>query len=89
MTELGATRRSMHTELVRRAHLPLLRSAHLDHINYGENQYLGVSDVVELSTCPLTGTSRPCPRCCKARPEQIQAAYRQAVADGAPEMMPS
>ena len=37
---LGATNRSMHTELVRREHLHLLGQLALDHINFGENQYM-------------------------------------------------
>jgi uroporphyrinogen-III decarboxylase len=85
--ELGATRRSMHTELVRRAHLPLLRELGLDHINYGENQYLGVRDVVELLDVPFDWHVKTVPEMLQGTPEQIQAIYRQAVADGAPEMV--
>jgi uroporphyrinogen-III decarboxylase len=85
--QLGATRRSMHTELVRRAHLPLLRSLRLDHINFGENQYLGVRDVVELLDVPFDWHIKTVPGMLQGTPQQIQAAYRQAVADGAPEMV--
>ena len=52
-TELGAARRSMHTELVRRAHLPLLERLNLDNPNFGENQYLAVRDVVEELDVPF------------------------------------
>jgi uroporphyrinogen-III decarboxylase len=85
--QLGATRRSMHTELVRRAHLPLLRELGLDHINYGENQYLGVRDVVELLDVPFDWHIKTVPEMQQGTPELIRNTYRQAVADGAPEMV--
>jgi hypothetical protein len=87
--ELGATVRSMHTELVRRAHLPLLNTLHLDHINYGENQYLAVRDVVEALDVPFDWHIETVPEMQQGTPAQIMAAYRQAVADGAPEMTPN
>jgi uroporphyrinogen-III decarboxylase len=84
--ELGATRRSMHTELVRREHLPLLRRLHLDHVNFGENQYITVRDVVETLDVPFDWHIKTVPEMLQGSPAQIKAAYRQAVADGAPEM---
>jgi hypothetical protein len=77
----------MHTELVRRAHLPLLRSLHLDHLNFGENQYIGVRDVVQELDVPFDWHIKTVPEMLQGTPEQIQATYRQAVADGAPEMV--
>jgi uroporphyrinogen-III decarboxylase len=85
--QLGATRRSMHTELVRTGHLPLLKRLGLDHINYGETQYLGVRDVVEGLGVPFDWHIKTVPHMLQGTPAQIQAAYRQAVADGAPEMI--
>ena len=85
-TELGATRRSMHTELVRRAHLKLVAQLDLDHINFGENQYIAVRDVVAELDVPFDWHIKTVSEMLQGTPEQIQAVYRQAVADGAPEM---
>ena len=85
-TELGATRRSMHTELVRRAHLELIAQLELDHINFGENQYITVRDVVAELDVPFDWHIKTVSEMLQGTPEQIQAAYRQAVTDGAPEM---
>jgi len=85
-TELGATRRSMHTELVRRAHLPLIAQLNLDHINFGEDQYISVRDVVAELDVHFDWHIKTVSQMLQGTPEQIQTAYRQAVADGAPEM---
>jgi uroporphyrinogen-III decarboxylase len=84
--QLGATRRTMHTELVRPAHLPLLRQLHLDHVNFGEDQHLAVRDVVGALDVPFDWHLRTVADMLQGTPERIHAAYRQAVADGAPEM---
>jgi len=84
--ELGAARRAMHTELVRRQHLPLLASLRLDHLNFGENQYLTVRDVVQALQVPFDWHIKTVAEMLQGTPDQIQAAYRQAVADGAPAM---
>ena len=86
-TELEATRRSMHTELVRRRHLPLLVQLELDHLNFGENQYITVRDVVEKLDVPFDWHIKTVPEMLQGTPAEIQATYRQAVADGAPEMV--
>jgi uroporphyrinogen-III decarboxylase len=85
--ELGATRRSLHTELVRPQHLPLLRELALDHVNFGENQYLGVRDVVAAIDVPFDWHIKTVSEMLQGTPAQIQEAYRRAVADGAPEMV--
>jgi uroporphyrinogen-III decarboxylase len=85
--ELGATRRSLHTELVRPQHLPLLRELRLDHVNFGENQYLGVRDVVDALDVPFDWHIKTVSEMLQGTPAQIQEAYRRAVADGAPEMV--
>jgi uroporphyrinogen-III decarboxylase len=85
-TELGAVRRSMHTELVRRAHLPLLRQLGLDHVNFGENQYITVKDVVQELDVPFDWHIKTVSEMLQGTPAQIQASFRQAVASGAPEM---
>jgi uroporphyrinogen-III decarboxylase len=84
--ELGATRRTMHTELVRPAHLPLLRRLRLDHLNFGEDQHLAVRDVVAALAVPFDWHIRTVTEMLQGTPEAIQTAYRRAVADGAPEM---
>ena len=84
---LGATHRSMHTELVRPTHLPLLRELGLDHVNFGENQYLSVRDVVEALDVPFDWHIKTVSEMLQGTPAQIQDAYRRAVADGAPEMV--
>ncbi len=84
---LGATHRSMHTELVRREHLPLLAFLDLDHVNFGENQYLTVRDVAEALQVPFDWHIKTVAEMLQGTPDQIQTAYRQAVADGAPAMV--
>jgi hypothetical protein len=37
----------MHTELVRREHLPLLRDLKLASLNFGEDQYITARDVMD------------------------------------------
>jgi uroporphyrinogen-III decarboxylase len=84
--QLGATRRSMHTELVRCEHLALLASLRLDHVNFGENQYLTVRDVVRALRVPFDWHIKTVAEMLQGTPGQIQSAYRQAVVDGAPAM---
>jgi uroporphyrinogen-III decarboxylase len=84
--ELGASRRAMHTELVRPAHLPLLRELRLDHVNFGEDQYLTVRDVVAALDVPFDWHIRTVAEMLQGTPEGIRDAYRRAVAAGAPEM---
>jgi uroporphyrinogen-III decarboxylase len=83
---LGATGRSMHTELVRRSHLPLLGQLALDHINFGENQYIAVQDVVEELDVPFNWHIKSVSEMLQGTPASIHAAYKRAVANGAPEM---
>jgi uroporphyrinogen-III decarboxylase len=84
--ELQATRRTMHTELVRPQHLPLLATLQLDHVNFGENQYLSVRDVVQALDVPFDWHIKTVSEMQQGTPEQIQSTYRRAVADGAPAM---
>jgi len=84
--ELGASRRTMHTELVRPAHLPLLQRLGLDHLNFGEDQYLAVGDVAAALDVPFDWHVRTVAEMLQGTPDGIRAAYRRAVADGAPEM---
>ncbi|MBN1641645.1 MAG: hypothetical protein JXA09_10450 [Anaerolineae bacterium] len=84
--ELEAGRRSMHTELVRPAHLSLLASLRLDHINFGENQYLTVRDVVRALDVPFDWHIKTVSEMQQGTPAQVREAYRRAVADGAPAM---
>jgi len=85
-TGLRAASRSMHTELVRREHLHLLGRLDLDHINFGENQYISVRDVVEELDVPFDWHIKTVSQMLQGTPRSIDAAYRQAVSDGAPEM---
>jgi uroporphyrinogen-III decarboxylase len=85
-TELGATHRSTHTELVRPAHLPLFKGLGLNHINFGEDQYLTVRDVVRALDVPFDWHIKTVSEMRQGTPERIKAAYHRAVADGAPEM---
>ena len=83
---LGAKRRFLHTELVRREHLLVLERLRLDHLNFGENQYITVHDVVEALDVPFDWHIKTVSEMLQDTPETIDAAYRRAVADGAPEM---
>ena len=48
ISALGPQGCHMHTELVRREHLPLLRELELASLNFGENQYITARDVMDL-----------------------------------------
>jgi len=82
--ELEATRRSLHSELLRPEHLPLLAEFKLDHFDPHVDQYLSVRDMVEklpagigwnwriLSASVVTG-----------KPEGLVRQFEEAVKEGA------
>jgi hypothetical protein len=81
---LAAEHRSLHSELLRPEHLPILSEFRLDHFDPHTDQYLTVSDMVErmpegigwnwriLSSHMVTGT-----------PESLTREFEEAAADGA------
>jgi hypothetical protein len=82
--EMGAQRRSLHSELLRPEHLPLLAEFKLDHFDPHVDQYLSVRDMVEkmprgigwnwriLSANVVTG-----------KPEGLVREFEEAVDEGA------
>lgn len=48
ISALGPQGCYLHTELLRREHLPLLRDLHLLHLDLGDDQYLSPQDAMEL-----------------------------------------
>lgn len=82
----GERPRSLHTELLRRDHLPLFSDLGLTHLNLGEDQYLTVRDVVESTDIPFSWNIRTVDHMLQGTPETIRRAYLQAVEEGAPAM---
>lgn len=83
----GADRRLHHSELLRPGHLPyLVDELGVNILNFGENQYISPSEVLEVIDVPfewhvktktmLTGT-----------PKTVRREYEKAIAEGAPAMI--
>ena len=85
---LSDGRRSLHSELLRPAHLPLLASLGLSHFDPGNDQYLTASDVVRGAPGLRFSWNLFSVRdMLQGTPESIRAAYVAAVNAGAPEVM--
>jgi hypothetical protein len=82
----GVGPRPWHSELLRREHLPLLAELCLTHLNFGEDQYLTVTDVVETTDVPFEWNVRTVKHMLQGTPGTIRRAYEEAIADGAPKM---
>lgn len=73
----------MHTELVRRSHLPLFRGMDLAAINYGEDQYLSPRDTLEeLPDVPCGWHILTVAEMQQGTPEAIRRRYAELVAVG-------
>ncbi len=80
---LGPDGWSLHTELVRREHLPLLRDLGLKHINFSEDQYLRPRDVFELLPgVPFDWHILTVSEMQQGTPESVQRRFREIVAAG-------
>jgi len=82
----GATRKSIHTELVRREHLKILQDAGFTSIDVGADPYLTVRDCAEVLDVDFTMYFYTCPEHLLSNPQQIRQVYGQMVADGARRM---
>lgn len=85
---LGPGRRSVHTELLRPAHLPFLTELGIDSYDPGNDQYLTVEDVVRgVGDMRFTWNLFTVRDTMEGTPESIEALYTNAVEVGAPAMM--
>lgn len=82
----GPGTRSLHSELLRREHLRFLPQLGFDVFDPGMDQYLTVKMIREEIDIPFTWNIFTSRDMLQGTPASIQAAYRQAVADGAPMM---
>lgn len=77
----------MHTELVRRAHLPLFRGMDLAAINYAEDQYLSPRDTLEeLPGVPCGWHILTVAEMQQGTPDGIRRRYAELAAMGFPEV---
>ena len=83
----GATRRSSHTELLKRPHLTILQDNGWTYIDVGTDPYITVKDCVELLHIDWLVQLKTSDEMLLATPEQVQATYRKMVADGAKQML--
>jgi uroporphyrinogen-III decarboxylase len=85
---LGPGRRSVHTELLRPAHLPFLIELGIDSYDPGNDQYLTVEDVARgVGNTRFTWNLFTVRDTMEGTPESIEALYTHAVEAGAPAMM--
>ncbi len=83
----GATRRTIHSELLRREHLKILQDYGWEYIDVGTDPYVTVKDCVEVLDIDFLVQMKTSDEILLATPEQIKQTYRQMVADGAQRMV--
>ena len=84
---LGPAGWSLHTELVRREHLPLLRGLGLTSINFSEDQYLHPRDVFEeLPGVPFAWHILTVAEMQQGTPETVRRRFLEIVAAGVNEV---
>lgn len=84
---LGPDGWSLHTELVRREHLPLLRGLGLTSINFSEDQYLQPRDVFELLPgVPFAWHILTVGEMQQGTPESVRRRFMEIVAAGVTEV---
>lgn len=84
---LGPDGCSLHTELVRRQHLSLLRALDLVAINFSENQYLSIEDVFEeLPGVPFGWHILTVSEMQQGTPSAIRRRFREIVDAGVDEV---
>lgn len=77
----------MHTELVHREHLPLLREMNIIYINFAENRYITIQDVFEeLPEIPFGWHILSVQEMLQGTPASIQARFREIVTAGVNEV---
>jgi len=81
---LGAERRSLHSELLRPVHLPMLAEFRLDHFDPHTDQHLTVRDLVEKMPAGITWNWRILTyHVVTSTPEALTREFEEAVAQGA------
>ncbi len=86
-SELGAQGCSLHSELLRRSHLPLLRVLPLAGLNFGEDQYLQPEDVAEALDVPFGWHILAVAEMLQGTPEGIRRRYSELVSRGVRHIM--
>ncbi|MGQ9554860.1 MAG: uroporphyrinogen decarboxylase family protein [Anaerolineae bacterium] len=85
---LGPQGCSMHTELVRREHLPYLAELNLTYVNFGEDQYLSIHDVFDaLPGVPFGWHILTVAEMQQGTPESIRRRFLQIVEAGVTEVL--
>lgn len=83
----GASRRTIHTELLRRPHLKILQDHGWTFIDVGTDPHLTVRDCLEVLDIPFLVQMKSSQELLLATPQEIKATYRRMVAEGAQRMM--
>lgn len=83
----GATRRTIHTELLRKPHLKILQDRGWEYIDVGTDPYLTVRDCVEVLDIDFLVQMKTSDDLLLSTPDQIKETYRQMVAEGAQQML--
>ncbi len=82
----GCPKRTIHTELLRRPHLPILQQHGWTFIDVGTDPYLTVKDCAEMLDIDFLVQMKTSDELLLATPEEIKQTYRQMVSDGASQM---
>jgi len=83
----GATRKTIHTELLRRPHLALLQDYGWDYIDVGTDPYLTIPDCREVLHIPFLVQMKTSAEMLLSTPQCIRARYREMVGEGAQTML--
>lgn len=85
-TAFGVTKRILHSELLKREHLPLLSTAGITRYDAGTNQYLSIATLKEALDIPFRLQFKTSADLLLSTPAEIKRKYRQMVEEGAVEM---
>ena len=80
-------KRALHCETLKRGHLKYLDAAGISWFDPGVNEHLSVTDILAETAVTFAYNIFTVRDMKESTPENIGQLYRQAVADGAPEMM--
>ena len=83
----GATRQTIHTELLRKPHLAVLQEHGWCYIDVGTDPYLTITDCREVLHIPFLVQMKTSPEMLLSTPDAIRARYREMVAEGAASML--
>jgi uroporphyrinogen-III decarboxylase len=83
----GATRKTIHTELLRQPHLAILQEHGWGYIDVGTDPYLTIADCREVLQIPFLVQMKTSGEMLLSNPEAIRERYREMVAEGAQTML--